>query len=100
MLDTKQDTGGGESPPVSLKKRWARLLLVVLILAAFIHFAPLVERLPWVGWQVTLLRESGTNVGAWYYDNVEEYFEAEEYMRYLKQKRARKSRAQPEPEEL
>jgi hypothetical protein len=33
-----------------------------------------------VGKQVTALRESGIDVGAWYYDDVEQYFEAEEFM--------------------
>jgi hypothetical protein len=48
-----------------------------------------VERLPKVGKQVSVLRESGINVGAWYYDDVEEYFEAEEYIRYKRQEHAR-----------
>ncbi|MGM0646381.1 MAG: hypothetical protein ACQESV_08310 [Thermodesulfobacteriota bacterium] len=74
---------------ISRKTRWLRFLLVIGGLAVAIHFAPAVERLPLVGKQVTVLRESGVNVGAWYYDNVEEYFEAEEYIKYQKIKQDR-----------
>jgi hypothetical protein len=74
---------------LSLRRRWARFLLVMAVLAALIHLAPAVERLPKVGKQVSVLRESGINVGAWYYDDVEEYFEAEEYIRYKRQEHAR-----------
>ena len=63
---------------VPRKTRWVRFFVVIGVLIAAIYVAPVVERLPVVGKQVTVLRESGVNVGAWYYDNVEEYFEAEE----------------------
>ncbi|ACV68507.1 hypothetical protein [Desulfohalobium retbaense] len=74
---------------VTRRARWIRFLLVIFVLGTAIHYAPAVERLPFVGKQVTVLRESGVNVGAWYYDNVEEYFEAEEYIKYQKRKQAR-----------
>lgn len=73
--------GDGQPSPVSLHRRLMRLLLAILLLAAFIYLAPNLERLPGVGRDIQVLRESGINVGAWYYDDVEEYFEAEEYVR-------------------
>lgn len=75
-----KDAGDGRKSPASLIRRWGRLLIAVLVLSALVHFAPVVERLPGVGKQVTALRESGIDVGAWYYDDVEQYFEAEEFM--------------------
>lgn len=76
-----QQTGDGQPSPVSLGRRWLRLAGALALLAAFIYFAPNLERLPGVGQPIKDLRESGINVGAWYYDDVEEYFEAEEYVR-------------------
>ncbi|MFP4285293.1 MAG: hypothetical protein ACLFQG_07045 [Desulfovermiculus sp.] len=76
-----QHTGDGQPSPVSLLRRWLRLAGALILLAAFIYFAPHLERLPGVGQSLKDLRESGINVGAWYYDDVEEYFEAEEYVR-------------------
>jgi len=75
-----KDAGDESQSPVSMIRRWTRLLIAVLALSALVHFAPAVERLPGVGKQVTALRESGIDVGAWYYDDVEQYFEAEEFM--------------------
>ena len=74
-------TGDGQPSPVSPLRRWLRLAGALVLLVAFIYFAPNLERLPGVGQSIQDLRESGINVGAWYYDDVEEYFEAEEYVR-------------------
>ena len=58
-----------------------QLLLVVIAIAACVGLASHLERLPWIGSEISILRKSGINVGAWYYDDVEEYFEAEKYIR-------------------
>ncbi len=79
-MTDKNQTGGGQPPPVSHFRRWMRLVLAFLLLAGFIYLAPNLERLPVVGQTIQTLRESGINVGAWYYDDVEEYFEAEKYV--------------------
>jgi hypothetical protein len=59
------------------------------VLAALLYLAPNLERLPGLGQRIQVLRESGINVGAWYYDDVEQYFEAEEYVRKKLGKRDR-----------
>ncbi len=76
-----KQTGGADTPPVSLCRRWLRLAFAALLLLAFIYLAPNLERLPVLGSTIQTLRESGINVGAWYYDDVDQYFEAEEYVR-------------------
>lgn len=58
-----------------------KLLLVFILIAACARLAPNLERLPLIGSVISVLRKSGINVGAWYYDDVEEYFEAEKYIR-------------------
>jgi hypothetical protein len=58
-----------------------KLILIFALLAMGLALAPNLERLPVVGSRITDLRESGINVGAWYYDDVQEYFEAEQYVR-------------------
>ncbi len=58
-----------------------KLILIFALLAMGLALAPNLERLPGVGARITDLRESGINVGAWYYDDVQEYFEAEAYIR-------------------
>lgn len=80
MADIKQ-AGDGQPSPVSIFKRCLRLAVAILLLAGFIYLAPHLERLPGVGQTIQVLRESGIDVGAWYYDDVDEYFEAEEYVR-------------------
>ncbi len=81
MSTEQQPTGGGPPPPVSPFRRWMKLLLVFIAIAACVRLAPHLERLPWIGSEISVLRKSGINVGAWYYDDVEEYFEAEKYIR-------------------
>ncbi len=73
--------GGPSLPPASRAVRWRRFIIAVVLLACFIWAAPMLERIPVVGEKIADLRESGINVGAWYYDDVEEYFEAEDYIR-------------------
>jgi hypothetical protein len=85
----QKNSGDGQPSPVSPFRCWLRLAGALLLLAAFISLAPQLERLPGVGQSIQALRESGINVGAWYYDDVEEYFEAEEYVRKRLGKRDR-----------
>ena len=82
-------TGDGQPSPVSPYRRCLRLAVALSILAAFLYLAPNLERLPGLGQRIQVLRESGINVGAWYYDDVEQYFEAEEYVRKKLGKRDR-----------
>ncbi len=89
MTDANKQTGGGEPSPVSFSRRLLRLAVAVSLLVAFIYLAPNLERLPVVGQTIQVLRESGIDTGAWYYDDVEEYFEAEEYVRERLQKEDR-----------
>jgi hypothetical protein len=58
-----------------------KLFFVFILILACMRLAPNLERLPWIGSSISALRKSGINVGAWYYDDVEEYFEAEQYVR-------------------
>jgi hypothetical protein len=76
-----KNTGDGQPSPALPLRRWLRLAGALVLLAAFIYLAPNLERLPGIGQSIQDLRESGINVGAWYYDDVEQYFEAEEYVR-------------------
>ena len=79
---TGRDTGDETAPPVSLPKRLVRFFAAVLLVAAFVYLAPELERLPGnIGQTITVLRESGIDVGAWYYDDVEECFEGMEFVR-------------------
>lgn len=80
-MNRHKQAGDGQPSPASSLTPWLRLAAAIGLLAAFMAFAPKLERLPGVGQRIEVLRESGINVGAWYYDDVEEYFEAEEYVR-------------------
>lgn len=82
-------TGDGLPSPVSPLRRCLRLAIALSVLAALLYLAPNLERLPGLGQRIQVLRESGINVGAWYYDDVEQYFEAEEYVRKKLGKRDR-----------
>lgn len=86
MYNHKRHTAGdGPPPPAPLKKRIIRLVIVVFLVAGFIYLAPNLEYLPGgVGHTITVIRESGIDTGAWYYDNVEECFEG---MAFVKEKR-------------
>ena len=81
----------GEAKPSTAPAfyRWRRFLIAVLLLVAFIYSASALERVPVIGAKIAVLRESGINVGAWYYDNVEEYFEAEDYIQNRMQRKER-----------
>lgn len=81
MSEASTTAGGGTSSPASLFRGWMRLILIFGLLAACLYLAPNLERLPIVGSRIAVLRESGIDVGAWYYDDVKEYFEAEAYIR-------------------
>lgn len=80
--NSQQQTGDGGPPPVCLKKRISRFLVAVILIVGFIYLAPNLERLPCsIGETITVLRESGIDVGAWYYDDVEECFEGMDFVR-------------------
>ena len=81
MFTDRQPTGGGRPPPVSLFRRWMKLLLVFILIAVSVRLAHNLERLPLIGSAISDLRKSDIDVGAWYYDDVKEYFEAEKYVR-------------------
>lgn len=76
-----KSTGGGKPPPVSKVKGWARLIFAAMLIVLAVYLVPNVERLPLIGDRITALRESDIEVGAWYYDDVKKYFEAEKYIR-------------------
>lgn len=80
-MNQLKPAGDGKPSPVSLKKRWLRLLTAALLLILAVYLVPNVEKLPVIGQRIITLRESGIEVGAWYYDDVEKYFEAEQYIR-------------------
>ncbi|MDF1592941.1 MAG: hypothetical protein P1P89_15600 [Desulfobacterales bacterium] len=61
--------------------RWLKLFLVAMVIGACAYLGSSLERLPLVGSAITTLRESGISVGAWYYDDVEEVFEAMDFIR-------------------
>ena len=81
----KQGLAGDEAlspaaPP--LGKRLLRLSLAVLLVTGFVYMAPNLERLPGgVGETITIIRESGIDTGAWYYDDVEQCFEGMDFVR-------------------
>ncbi|MFO8113060.1 MAG: hypothetical protein R6T92_11185 [Desulfosalsimonadaceae bacterium] len=77
----QKETGDGPPSPAPLFIRWLKLVFASVLIAGGIYLAPNLERLPWIGQRIVVLRESGINVGAWYYDDVEQYFEAEQYIR-------------------
>ncbi len=83
MYNQKRQTAGDERPsPAPLKKRIMRLAIAVFLVAGFIYLAPNLEYLPGgVGHTITVIRESGIDTGAWYYDNVEECFEGMDFVR-------------------
>lgn len=80
MGNTKP-AGDGKPSPDSLFRRWTRLIIAFLLIALAVYLAPGLEKLPGVGDRITMLRESDIEVGAWYYDDVKKYFEAEKYIR-------------------
>ncbi|MFP4400224.1 MAG: hypothetical protein ACLFN6_05445 [Desulfonatronovibrio sp.] len=80
-LFKSKPAGDGPPSPASLTSRWLRLLLAAFLIILAIYLAPNLERIPYLGDRMITLRESGIDVGAWYYDDVEEYFEAERYIR-------------------
>ena len=74
--------GGGQPSPVSIKKRWIRFFLAVFLVAGFVYLAPNLERLPGgVGHTISVIRESGIDTGAWYWDDVEQCFDGMEFIR-------------------
>lgn len=82
MINDTQQTGGGKPSPVSIKKRLVRFGIAVFLIAGFVYLAPNLERLPGgVGHTITVLRESGIDTGAWYYDDVEQCFEGMDFIR-------------------
>lgn len=80
MSNTKPAVGG-KPPSASLVRRWTRLIIAFLLIILAVYLAPNLEKLPGVGDRIATLRESDIEVGAWYYDDVEKYFEAEKYIR-------------------
>ncbi len=82
QTDREKRAGDGQPSPAPLKKRLARLLVAVFLVVGFIYLAPNLERLPGgVGNTVTVLRESGIEVGAWYWDDVKQCFEGMDFVR-------------------
>ena len=81
----KQGLAGDEAPSPAappLAKRLLRLALAVLLVTGFVYMAPNLERLPGgVGETITIIRESGIDTGAWYYDDVEQCFEGMDFVR-------------------
>lgn len=81
----KQGFAGDETPSpakLPLAKRLMRLALAALLVTGFIYLAPNLERLPGgVGETITIIRESGIDTGAWYYDDVEQCFEGMDFVR-------------------
>ena len=73
--------GDGKPSPVPFRKRLARFAVAVFLVAGFIYLAPNLERVPGIGQTITILRESGIDVGAWYWDDVEQCFEGMEFIR-------------------
>ena len=80
-LDNQHAGGGAKPPPASLLRGWMLLFLAFLLIAGFVIVSPRLEKLPLVGSTIEVLRESGIDVGAWYYDDVDEVSEAERFMR-------------------
>jgi hypothetical protein len=86
-IDTKQHTGDEIPSPVSLKKRLMRFMVVVFLVAGILYLAPNLERLPGgVGHTISVLRESGIEVGAWYWDDVDQCFEGMDFIREKREK--------------
>jgi len=81
----KQGFAGDKTPSpakLPLAKRLMRLALAALLVTGFIYLAPNLERLPGgVGETITVIRESGIDTGAWYYDDVEQCFEGMDFVR-------------------
>jgi len=81
LLNNQHAGGGTKPPPANLLRRWLVLLLSVLLIVGFAVIVPKVEQLPVVGSSIKTLRESGIDVGAWFYDDVDEVAEAADFMR-------------------
>ncbi|MFN2353449.1 MAG: hypothetical protein ABR512_02845 [Desulfopila sp.] len=80
-MTNTQPGGDGKPSPPSLFRRWVRLIIAFLLIVLAVYLAPNLEKLPGVGDRIAALRESDIEVGAWYYDDVKKYFEAEKYIR-------------------
>ncbi len=73
---------GGPRERPALWRRWAALLLgVMLILGFMFGIVPWAERLPFVRPLVEFIEESGINVQGLFYTDVEETGDAETYLR-------------------
>jgi hypothetical protein len=72
--------GGPTGPPGSFQ-RWLRLATALLLVVVLVLLAPLAERLPGIGPQVKVLRDSGVETGAWWWASVPEVAEAVRHMR-------------------
>jgi hypothetical protein len=80
-IDASGAYPGGPGGPPGASKRWLRLTAALLLLAGFVALAPLADRLPGIGPQVKVLRDSGVEAGAWWWASVPEVAEAARHMR-------------------
>lgn len=62
---------GSGSPPACFFYRWPAFIVGIFLLAALVFFAPKLENLPHLGPQITALRESEVETGAFFYTDVE-----------------------------
>lgn len=74
--------GGPDGPP-SPFRRWLWLMAFVLLIVVFVRLAPLSERIPLIGTQVKIMRDSGVEVGAFWWTDVPEVSEAERHFKGL-----------------
>lgn len=80
-MTSRQHPGEGNPSPGYAYKGWIRLGFITLLIVLATYLAPKMEKIPYVGDRITAIRLSGINAGAWYYDDVQECFEAAEYIR-------------------
>ena len=80
--NTIKQTGDGKPSPVSLRKRMTRFIVAIFLVVMILYLAPNLERIPGgIGHTITVLRESGIDTGAWYWDDVDQCFEGMDFIR-------------------
>jgi hypothetical protein len=81
MFVLKNAEAGRETPPGNLFYRWLSFIVGIFLIAGLIFISPALERVPGIGPMIEALRESGVEVGAFWWADMPEVSEAERFIR-------------------